>query len=70
MELKREFEDLKCSVTAQGQDLDDLKLNSVTFNDKEIESVKQSLKKFKDENKEFKDKLSTTNNSECNLREA
>ena len=49
-------------VTVQSRDLRDLQ-DSVTFNGKDIKSLKLSLQKTKDENKKLQDNLTLTNNS-------
>ena len=61
-EFKNELAKLKSMVTAQSRDLRDLQ-DSVTFNGKDINSLKLSLQKAKDENKKLQDNLTLTNNS-------
>ena len=61
IELRHEFEKLKCSVNSNRQNLNSL-TESENFNGKEIEKLKGSLKKATDANKELKNTMSSINN--------
>ena len=61
IELRHEFEKLKCSVNSKRQNLNSL-TESANFNGKEIENLKGSLKKATDANKELKNTISSMNN--------
>ena len=61
IELRNEFEELKCSVNSNRKDLNSL-TESANFNGKEIENLKGSLKKATDANKELKNTISSMNN--------
>ena len=61
IDLRNEFEELKCSVNSNRQDLNNL-TESANFNGKEIENLKGSLKKATDANKELKNTISPMNN--------
>ena len=61
IELRHEFEKLKCSVNSNRQNLNSL-TESENFNGKEIEKLKGSLKKATDANKELKNTISSINN--------
>ena len=61
IELRNEFEELKCSVNSNRKELNSL-TESANFNGKEIENLKGSLKKATDTNKELKNTISSMNN--------
>ena len=61
IELRNEFEELKCSVNSNRKDLNSL-TESANFNGKEIENLKGSLKKATDTSKELKNTISSMNN--------
>ena len=61
IELRDEFEELKCSVNSNRKDLNS-QIESANFHEKEIENLKGSLKKATDANKELKNTISSMNN--------
>ena len=61
IELRNEFEELKCSVNSNRKELHSL-TESANFSGKDIENLKGSLKKTTDTNKELKDTISLMNN--------
>ena len=61
IELRNEFEKLKCSVNSNRKELNSL-TESANFNGKEIENLKGTLKKATDTNQELKNTISSINN--------
>ena len=61
IELRNEFEKLRCSVNSTRKELNSL-TESANFNGKEIENLKGTLKKDTDTNQQRKNTISSINN--------